>query len=162
MSEINAEIAAHRKEKRKSATARQKEEMIRVVLDTNVVVAAALTPVGPSFRILELVTHGLVQAWVSPSYPSRIRRGFEPEQDWDPAAGGQDVAGRTSLSSELVTPSKRVTLSPDPDDNVFLECAEAALKPRSNSSNRTAFLRRAFTRPHSLNGDLAIALQIEQ
>jgi len=100
--------------------------MVRVVLDTNIVVSACLSPEGAPATIVELALLGAFIACVSPAvlgeyrevlarkkfarHPDRIRIVLE---------GIEDVA-------IAVAPVRTVTISPDDDDNRFLECAEAA------------------------------------
>ena len=100
--------------------------MIRVVLDTNVVVSAALSSSGPPSRIIELANQHLFQLWLSPTtfaeyedVLSRPRVGVAPKT-------AKSLLAWVKRTGKLVTPSKTVTSSPDPDDNRFLECAESA------------------------------------
>ena len=100
--------------------------MIRVVLDTNVVVSAALTRSGPSSAILELADQGLIQLWISPAIfdeykeiLGRLRVGVLPERARRMLSGLQRMG-------QFVAPTKTVSISPDADDNMVIECAEAA------------------------------------
>ena len=100
--------------------------MMRVVPDTNVVVSAVLTPSGPPFEIINLASKGLIQLCVSDAVFDEYRE----------VLGRPQFAKLRELSNlqleeilkicKFVTPSKRVKVSPDPDDDIFLECAEAA------------------------------------
>lgn len=100
--------------------------MIRVVLDTNVIVSAALTPSGPSFRIIELAGRNLIQLWTSleifAEYKDVLSR---PRIDVSPTQAKLQLAALKRIS-KFVAPTKVVRVSPDPDDNMFLECAETA------------------------------------
>ena len=100
--------------------------MIRVVLDTNVVVSAALTRSGPSSAILELADQGLIQLWISPAIfdeykeiLGRLRVGVLPERARRMLSGLQRMG-------QFFAPTKTVSISPDADDNMVIECAEAA------------------------------------
>lgn len=100
--------------------------MMRVVPDTNVVVSAALTPSGPSFQIIELASQQLIQLWMSPATLAECEDVLNR-----PRVGIEPIHAKTMISwlkkiSQLTTPTKVVTSSPDPKDNMFLECAEAA------------------------------------
>lgn len=100
--------------------------MIRVVLDTNIVVSAMLKPDTLPEAILNLAIDGKIQLCVSEpilaEYEQVLRR---PRLGID--------SKKVSLAMEqirkagrLVAASKAVTAAYDPDDNKFLECAQAA------------------------------------
>jgi putative PIN family toxin of toxin-antitoxin system len=100
--------------------------MVRVVLDTNIVVSASLTPGGPPATIVELALRGVFTLCVSSAVLSEYR----------------EVLARTKFSRQLesinvllagieeiavaVTPVHSITVSTDDEDNRLLECAEAA------------------------------------
>jgi putative PIN family toxin of toxin-antitoxin system len=100
--------------------------MIRVVLDTNILVSALLQPLGPPAQILMLALGGSVHLCVSGSvyaeYEEVIRRPrFQRSEDV--------IAGTLQAIREKgvwVRPNERVTACADPDDDMFLECAVAA------------------------------------
>jgi putative PIN family toxin of toxin-antitoxin system len=100
--------------------------MIRVVLDTNVIVSAYLNEDGMPFLILKLVLAGSVQLYVSTpilaeyqelllrkSYPLDRRR-------------AKLLLKKIRAASSMVNPPASKPLTPDPDDSMFLECAQAA------------------------------------
>ena len=100
--------------------------MIRVVIDTNVVVSAALQHLGQPAAVIRLVTSSDIVACVSEpilaeyrEVLSRTRIGVDPTR----AALIQDLLISTGV---LVSPSVTVTECKDPDDDMFLECALAA------------------------------------
>ena len=100
--------------------------MIRAFVDTNVVVSAALTQSGPSSLVLELADEGLVQLYISPPVVAeyeevlgRLRVGVLPLR-------AEAMLNQLKRMSRVVAPTKKVRVSTDPDDNIFLECAEAA------------------------------------
>jgi uncharacterized protein len=100
--------------------------MIRVVLDTNIVVSALLQPLGPPAQILMLALGGSIQFCVSSSvyaeYEVVIRRPrFQRIEDI--IAGTLHAIRETGV---WVRPTERVRVCPDPDDDIFLECAAAA------------------------------------
>ena len=100
--------------------------MIKVVIDTNVVVSATLVDHGPSAGILNLATNRKVQTCVSPAilaeYEKVLRR---PRLKLDPARITGLMALIRSTSTE-VFPSGTLKISKDEADNRFYECAEAA------------------------------------
>lgn len=100
--------------------------MIRVVLDTNIVVSAMLRAGSLPEAAFNLAIGGVVRLCVSApvlaEYEEVLRR---PRFNLDP----QKVAAALAHirdAAELVTPTSSVTAALDPDDNIFLECAEAA------------------------------------
>jgi putative PIN family toxin of toxin-antitoxin system len=100
--------------------------MIRVVLDTNILISGLLQPLGPSAQILMLAFSGSIQLCVSGSvyaeYEEVINRPrFQRSEDI--------IAGTLAAIREKgvwVRPTERVTACSDPDDDIFLECAQAA------------------------------------
>ena len=100
--------------------------MIRVVVDTNILVSALLQPESPPAAALMLALSGEVQLCVSDAvfaeYDEVIRR---PHLKRSP-----DIIENTLQSvrrlGHWVKPGVRVAACVDPDDNIFLECAEAA------------------------------------
>ena len=100
--------------------------MIRVVLDTNVIVAAALTPKGTSSEILKLVAQKQLGLYISQGVVDeyldvlgRSELGISPVR-------AKTLMRQLLVASQWISTTKKVTASPDPDDNIFLECAEAA------------------------------------
>jgi putative PIN family toxin of toxin-antitoxin system len=100
--------------------------MIRVVLDTNVVVSAMLRSGGLPEAVFNLAMGGETQCCISEpivaEYEDVLRR---PRLAIDPGKVAVAMARIRAVSS-MVQPAVRVTAARDPDDNVFLECAEAA------------------------------------
>jgi putative PIN family toxin of toxin-antitoxin system len=99
--------------------------MIRIVVDTNVVVSGALTDEGLPASVLDLAANGKVLMLVSPDvlaeYAEVLRR---PRFKLSPAHVNRvlSVIGKTS---EPVKPARRLSISRDEPDNRFYECAEA-------------------------------------
>lgn len=99
--------------------------MIRVVIDTNVLVSALLTGGLPE-AVVDLAISGEVQWFASESilaeYEDVIKR---PRLaiDFDKAA---DAMARIRAIVSIVSPAVRVAAARDPDDNQFLECADTA------------------------------------
>jgi uncharacterized protein len=100
--------------------------MIRVVLDTNIVVSALLQPIGPPAQILTRALSGSIQLCISGSvyaeYEEVIRRPrFQRSEE--------TISGTLQAIREKgvwVRPTERVAVCADPDDDIFLECAVAA------------------------------------
>ncbi len=100
--------------------------MIRVVIDTNVVVSAMLRGGGLPETVFNLAIGGEVQflatAPILAEYEEVLRR---PRLGIDPDKIAEAMA-RIRATVSLVTPGGRVTAASDPDDNIFLECAGGA------------------------------------
>ena len=100
--------------------------MIRVVIDTNILVSALLQPESLPAAVFMLALSGQVQLCVSDAvfaeYEDVIRR---PRLKRPP-----DVIEATLQSirkfGHWVKPTVRIEEYSDADDNVFLECAQAA------------------------------------
>jgi uncharacterized protein len=101
--------------------------MIRVVLDTNIVMSALLNPRGALAQvflmiILEPDTQVCVSGDIFAEYEDVLRRPRFSRSDGDIQA-----ALRTIREKALwVKPLEKIHASPDPDDNIFLECAQAS------------------------------------
>ncbi len=78
---------------------------LRLVLDTNIIVSAAIKPDGLQRTVLLLAM----------SRPARFRKGLR-----------QQLLRRLQDSSHLISYSRQLHVTTDPDDNIFLECADAA------------------------------------
>ena len=100
--------------------------MIRVVIDTNVLVSALLTSGGLPEAVINLAISGEVQWFASESVLAEYEEVLKRPRliiDSGKAAGAM-ARIRTIVS--VVSPAVRVAAARDPDDNQFLECAEAA------------------------------------
>src|SRR5438128_5822262 len=113
--------------------------LIKSVLDTNVVVSALLIGRGHPALILDLSLASKIQSYVTAEilaeYDGVLRR---PRFGLDPAL----VTATSRLinrKSKVVTAKQTVTASPDPADNKFLECAEAAKADYLVTGNKRHF-----------------------
>jgi uncharacterized protein len=99
---------------------------LRLVIDTNVVISAALKPEGLQRTTFLLAITKPARLYVSQpildeyagvlSRPElKIRKGFR-----------RQLLQLIRNRGNLVVPSRRLEVSDDPDDNRFLECADAA------------------------------------
>jgi putative PIN family toxin of toxin-antitoxin system len=99
---------------------------LRLVLDTNIVVSAALKPDGLQRTVLLIAITKPARLYVSPLILSeyrtvlvrpklRIRRGLRLQ-----------LLQLIENRAHLVSPSQSLQITTDPADNIFLECADAA------------------------------------
>ena len=98
---------------------------MRIVLDTNVLVSALLTPFGPPAEVLRLVTTGIVQvchdARILGEYRQVLLRPafpFRPLQV-------ESLLDQLESDGESITAPALSDRLPDPDDEAFLEVALA-------------------------------------
>lgn len=100
--------------------------MIRVVLDTNVVVSALISPFGNE----SLIIHAVQIGRVVPCYSRAIADEYagvlaRPKFNFPPDV----IHGLLSLftsTGQLVVPRRKKRLSPDPKDDDFIACAITA------------------------------------
>lgn len=106
----------------------------RVVLDTNVFVAAYWNPSSASARILRACRRGQLRACISDELEREVRLILRT------IGAGDDFyadAVEMLLSAERVVPSKPVhVIEDDPEDNKLLSCAAAAGAQYLISSDR--------------------------
>jgi putative PIN family toxin of toxin-antitoxin system len=99
---------------------------LRLVVDTNILISAALQPAGFPRAVLVLATTQPARLYVSrlilEEYGSvlsrpelRIRKGLR-----------QQLLQLIKQRSYTVAPTQRLAVTRDPDDNIFVECADAA------------------------------------
>jgi uncharacterized protein len=100
--------------------------MIRVVLDTNILISALLSPQGPPAQVfLMAIREPDVQLCLSgdifAEYEEVIRRPRLNRSDSEIEATLRAIRER----GFWVKPTEKVHACSDPDDNIFLECAQA-------------------------------------
>jgi putative PIN family toxin of toxin-antitoxin system len=100
--------------------------MTRVVLDTNIIVSTLLQPLGNPAQVFMLAILGAVQPCVSGAvyaeYEDVISRP-RFKRDRDIITGTLQTIREKSI---WVRPTERIRVCSDPDDDIFLECAQAA------------------------------------
>jgi putative PIN family toxin of toxin-antitoxin system len=112
---------------------------LRMVVDTNVIVSAALKPESLQRTSLLIAISKPARLYVSNpilaeyaevlSRPElRIRRGLRLQ-----------LLQLIESHSYIVKPSRRIEAASDPDDNMFLECADAARADYLLTGNRRHF-----------------------
>lgn len=99
---------------------------LRLVIDTNVLVSAALKPEGLQRTALVLAVTKPARFYVSrpilEEYADVLSR---PELDIRKGVR-QQLLQLVRNHSYIVRPSRRLEVAGDPDDNMFLECADTA------------------------------------
>lgn len=100
--------------------------MIRVVLDTNIIVSALLQSLGPSAQIFLMSLGGSIKLCVS----ANIYAEYEEVISRPRLNRSQETIASTLQSIReqafWVRPTEQIEACLDPDDNIFLECAQTA------------------------------------
>lgn len=101
--------------------------MIRVVLDTNVIVSAALTRGGSEAYVLDLALANKFRLCLTKEilaeYEDVLRRAKFRRLGVEAI---ENLIALVRRNAMLVEPGTVLTVSPDESDNRFLECAQAA------------------------------------
>jgi uncharacterized protein len=100
--------------------------VIRVVLDTNVIVSALLKPQGVEAAVLLLVLHGTVALAISEPVLTEYEEVLSRPKFKRPAEVVTGLVIRLRTIGHLVRPKHTLAVIPHESDNRFLECAEAA------------------------------------
>jgi len=114
---------------------------LRLVIDTNILVSAALKPDGLQRTVLVLamtkparlyVTQAILAEYreVAARREFKIRRGLR-----------QQLLQLIKNHAKLVSPVRALQVTKDPDDNKFLECADAARADYLITGNQRHFPR---------------------
>jgi uncharacterized protein len=99
---------------------------LRLVVDTNIVVSAALKADGLQRTVLLLSLTKPARLYVSEAILAEYREVLaRPKMDIRRGLQQQMLALIRSRS-HLLRPSRRLQVASDPEDNKFLECADAA------------------------------------
>jgi len=99
---------------------------LRVVIDTNVLVSAVIKPAGLQRTVLLLAVAKPARLYVSPSILEECGEVLGRPELQIRKGPRQQLLQLIKNRSYTVVPAKRVEVATDPDDNIFLECADAA------------------------------------
>jgi putative PIN family toxin of toxin-antitoxin system len=99
---------------------------LRLVIDTNVLISAAIKPTGLQRTVLLIAT----------TKPARLYVSLPILQEYSSVLARPELRIRKGLRLQLlqllrnrsytIAPTRRLDLASDPDDNMFIECADAA------------------------------------
>lgn len=99
---------------------------LRLVIDTNVLISAALKPTGLQRTVLLLATTKPARLYVSRPILEEYRDVLtRPELQIRKGIRLQFLQ-LLKNRNYTVAPARRLEVTSDPDDNIFLECADAA------------------------------------
>jgi putative PIN family toxin of toxin-antitoxin system len=114
---------------------------LRLVIDTNVLISAALKPAGMQRTVLLLAT----------TKPARLYVSRPILEEYSDVLARPELRIRRGLRLQLlqllknrcytVAPTVRLDAAGDPDDNMFLECADAARADYLITGNQKHFPR---------------------
>jgi uncharacterized protein len=114
---------------------------LRLVIDTNVLISAAIKPAGLQRTVLLLAI----------TKPARLYVSRPILEEYGEALARPELKIRKGLRHQLlqliknhsysIAPTRRLEATADPDDNIFLECADAAKADYLVTGNQRHFPR---------------------
>jgi putative PIN family toxin of toxin-antitoxin system len=99
---------------------------LRLVIDTNVVVSAALKPDGLQRTVLILAITKPARLYISDSVFAEYREVLARPELQIRKGPRQQLLQLIKNRAYRVTPARTLQVASDPDDDKFLECADAA------------------------------------
>jgi putative PIN family toxin of toxin-antitoxin system len=99
---------------------------LRLVLDTNIIVSAALKPDGLQRTVLLLAITKPARLYVTEAIITEYREVLARPRMNIRKGPRQQLLQLLKSHTYSVKPARLLQLTPDPDDNKFLECAVAA------------------------------------
>src|ERR1700727_1324275 len=99
---------------------------VRLVIDTNVLVSAALKPLGLERTVLTLAVTRPARFYTSAPILEEYARVLSNPELGLRKAIRQQTLQLVKNRSFTVGRTRRLEICSDPDDNIFLECADAA------------------------------------
>jgi uncharacterized protein len=99
--------------------------MIRIVLDTNVLYSAVLKPIGVPAAVFDLVIAGTLTPCISDSVLAEYHEVLNRPVLHTSAQRARKILELLAIIAVHVKPMSTVRACKDPDDDIFLECAEA-------------------------------------
>jgi uncharacterized protein len=99
---------------------------LRLVLDTNILVSAALKPQGLQRTVLVLALTRPARLYISRPILEEYQQVLARPRFQIRKSRQQQFLQLLKNRAHWIEPSRRLDVTPDPADNIFLECAEAA------------------------------------
>jgi len=99
---------------------------LRLVVDTNIVVSAALKPDGLQRTVLLLAITKPARLYITDAIMSEYREVLARPRMKIRKGLQQQLLQLVRNRSNVVKPARTLQITSDPDDNKFLECADAA------------------------------------
>jgi uncharacterized protein len=114
---------------------------LRLVVDTNIVVSAALKPDGLQRTVLLLAITKPARLYVTEAVMAEYLEVLARPRMNIPKGRRRQLLQLIRNNSHTVTPARSLQVTPDPDDNKFLECADAARADYLVTGNQRHFPR---------------------
>ena len=114
---------------------------LRLVLDTNIIVSAALKPDGLQRTVLLLALTKPARLYVNEAIIAEYASVFARPELKIRKGLRQQLLQLIRSRCYRVAPTKRLQVTPDPDDNIFLECVDAARDDYLVTGNQRHFPR---------------------
>jgi putative PIN family toxin of toxin-antitoxin system len=114
---------------------------LRLVIDTNVVISAALRPTGLQRTVLTLALSKPARLYVSLAILDEYSDVLARQELRIRKGPRQQLLQLVKNRSYIVSPTRRLAVTLDPDDNMFLECADAARADYLINGNQKHFPR---------------------
>jgi uncharacterized protein len=114
---------------------------LRLVVDTNIVVSAALKPGGLQRTVLLLAITKPAKLYISEAIMAEYREVLARPKMKIRKGLQQQMLQLIRSRSHSVKPTRTLQVTPDPDDNKFLECADAARADYLVTGNQRHFPR---------------------
>jgi len=99
---------------------------LRLVVDTNIVVSAALKPDGRQRTVLLLAITTPARLYVSNAILTEYQAVLSRPEFQIRKGLRQQLLDLLKKRAHLVNPVRRIQVANDPEDNKFIECADAA------------------------------------
>ena len=99
---------------------------LRLVLDTNILVSAALKPDGLQRTVFLLAMTKPARLYVTKDILAEYREVLARPEFKIPGGLQQQLLQFIKNHGQLIKPGRALEVAKDPDDNKFLECADAA------------------------------------
>lgn len=116
----------------------------RIVIDTNVLISAALKPSGRQSQVMELVAFRAVEMFISEAIMAEYREVFSrPKFSHLDRKDVSRLLATIEAEATMVTPTQQLAISKHDSDNRFYECADAAAADYIVTGNN-----KHFTKPH--------------
>lgn len=112
---------------------------LRLVVDTNVLVSAAIKPDSLQRTAFLIAITNPARLYVSPEILEEYSDVLARPELRIPRGSRLQLLDLIRNRSHLVRPRKRLKVTSDPDDNIFMECADAARADYLITGNRRHF-----------------------
>ncbi|HEX2711187.1 MAG TPA: putative toxin-antitoxin system toxin component, PIN family [Candidatus Acidoferrales bacterium] len=114
---------------------------LRLVVDTNIVVSVALEPDGLQRTALLLAITKPARLYVSPAILAEYRDVLSRPEFQIRKGPREQLLQLIEKRAHSVAPERRLQITSDPGDNIFLECADAARADYLVTGNTRHFRR---------------------